>query len=320
MEEVIIVGGGPCGIAAAIELKKRGVDSLIIEKGSLTESIRMYPKRMRFFSTAENIEIGGLPFPTSNVKATRTEALQYYRKAAQYFGVRFKLFTSVLSYNKENDGLFHVRTDKGIFKAEKLIIATGYFQKPRKLNIVGEDLSHISSYYDEPYKYSFSTVAIIGGANSAIEAALELYRHNVDVHIIVRKEDFKPTAKYWLVPDIKNRIKEGKIHVHFNSEVEKIDENTVYFNNKDKSGIQSIEADFVFKLIGYLPEVSPLQNIGIEIDLETLVPSFNTLTFESNVKGLYLCGTVIAGKRTESVFIENGREHAIKIAEDIATN
>ena len=318
MEEAIIVGGGPCGIAAAIELKKKGVNALILEKGSLTESIRNYPKRMRFFSTAENIEIGGLPFPTSNVKAGRAEALQYYRKAAQYFDVQFQLFTTVLSYKKEG-GIFHVETDKGSFQSRYLIVATGYFQQPRKLGVKGEELPNISSYYDEPYKYSFSKVAIVGGANSAIEAALELYRHNVEVYMIVRKDDFKPTAKYWLVPDIKNRIKEGKIKVHFNSTVQRFEEGKVFIQSSIGNTEKVIDSDFVFTLIGYLPEVEPLKNAGIIVDEETYVPKFDPETFETNVSGLYLCGTIIAGKRTESVFIENGRDHAIKIAESISS-
>ncbi|MEX0811729.1 MAG: YpdA family putative bacillithiol disulfide reductase [Chitinophagales bacterium] len=316
MEQVIIIGAGPCGLAVAIELKKRGIDALILEKGSLTNSIRNYPRRMRFFSTADNIEIGGLPFPTSNVKADRTEALQYYRKAAAYFNLRFKLFTEVISYKKEGQE-FIVKTSHATYKSRHLIIATGYFQQARKLNIEGEILPHVSSYYDEPYKYSFSKVAIIGGANSAIEAALELYRHNVEVHMIVRKPEFKPTAKYWLVPDIKNRIKEGKIKVHFNTVVEKIEPNKVMVKNTKSNTGSSIPADFVFSLIGYLPETAPLTNAGVEVNPETLVPKFDKNTFETNVPKLYLCGTIIAGKKTESVFIENGRDHAVQIAQEI---
>jgi thioredoxin reductase (NADPH) len=274
---------------------------------------------MRFFSTAENIEIGGLPFSTSNVKPGRTEALQYYRKAAQYFGVKFQLFTSVQSYRKDA-GTFVVETDKGPYQSKQLIIATGYFQQARKLGVKGENLPHISSYYDEPYKYSFSKVAIVGGANSAIEAALELYRHNVEVHMIVRKSDFKPTAKYWLVPDIKNRIKEGKIKVHFDSTVQRFEEGKVFVQSSLGDTEKVIDADFIFTLIGYLPEVGPLKNAGVEVDSETLVPNFNPDTFETNIAGLYLCGTIIAGKRTESVFIENGRDHAVKIAEAIFVN
>lgn len=317
MEEVIIIGGGPCGIAAAIELQKRGVSALILEKGSLTESIRNYPKRMRFFSTAENIEIGGLPFPTSNVKATRIEALQYYRKAAEYFNIRFQLFTEVYSYENDKNGYFIINSSNGQYKSKKLIIATGYFQQANKLNIPGEDLNHVSSFYDEPFKYSFTKVAIIGGGNSAIEAALELYRHNVEVSLIVRNSDFKKTAKYWLLPDLKNRIKEAKINVYFNSVVTKIDEQKIYFTNTETNQENSLASDFIFTLIGYLPETDPLSNAGITINSRTLVPEYNIDTFESNVNGLYLCGTIIAGKSTESVFIENGREHAIKIAEHI---
>ncbi len=309
----IIVGGGPCGIAAGAELKKKGVKSLIIEKGSVTESIRNYPKRMRFFSTAENIEIGGIPFATSNVKANRNEALQYYRKVAAYFDLKFKLNTTVHKVDRKNE-LFSVYTDKGDFFASKVILATGYFDLPRKLNIPGEDLPNVSHYYDEPYKHSFTKVIIVGGGNSAIEAALELYRHDVDVTMVVRGEELKASAKYWLVPDIRNRIKEGKIKVLYQSELTAINDESAEVRNA--SGVTHMAADFIYILTGYLPDKELLLASGLSPDEKILV-KHDPKSFETDIEGLYLCGTVLAGVHTEKVFIENGRDHAIAIANDI---
>lgn len=315
--DVIIVGGGPCGLAAGIEAARAGLSHLILEMGSLTESIRQYPRRMRFFSTAENIEIGGLPFAISEVKAGRNEALQYYRKAAAYYQLNFKLFQEVWQVEKEGDQ-FTVTTRAGdCYRARKIIMATGYFTRPRWLGIPGEDRPHVSHYYDEPFKYSFTNVVIIGASNSAVEAALELYRHDVNVTIVHRGEDFRATVKYWLVPDVKNRVKEGKIKTGFDSVVTQIDEHHVTVNNLKTGEETQLPADFVFVLTGYIPDADLLRRCGIELDAGTQVPVYDKLTFETNVPGLYVCGTVLAGIYTEKVFIENGREHAQAIIDHI---
>jgi thioredoxin reductase (NADPH) len=273
---------------------------------------------MRFFSTAENIEIGGIPFPISEVKANRSEALQYYRKVAGYYHLNFKLFTEVAQVVKQ-DAIFEVQTVGGeTYQARKVIIATGYFDFPRKLGIPGENLPHVSPYYDEPFQYSFSKVVIIGAANSAVEAALEMYRHDVDVTIVHRGEDFRPTVKYWLVPDVKNRIKEGKIKTKFNSLIKAIEPKRILVDNLLTGEEEWMEADFVFMLIGYIPDGALLQRCGIELRESTMIPVFDPETFETNVPGLYLCGTVIAGIHTEKVFIENGRDHAVAIIDHIA--
>ncbi|UFH56127.1 YpdA family putative bacillithiol disulfide reductase [Spirosoma sp. KNUC1025] len=315
--DVLIVGGGPCGLAAGIEATKAGLSHLILEMGSLTESIRQYPRRMRFFSTAENIEIGGLPFAISDVKAGRNEALQYYRKAAAYYKLNFKLFQEVWEVHKEGD-VFIVTTTAGEqYRARKVIMATGYFTRPRWLDIPGENLPHVSHYYDEPFKYSFTNVVIIGASNSAVEAALELYRHDVNVTIVHRGEDFRSTVKYWLVPDVKNRVKEGRIKTVFDSCVTQIDERQVIAVNVKTGEETNIPADFVFILTGYIPDADLLRRCDIELNPETQVPVFDKETFETNIPGLYVCGTVLAGIYTEKVFIENGREHAQSIIDHI---
>ncbi|PRY41803.1 thioredoxin reductase (NADPH) [Spirosoma oryzae] len=315
--DVLIVGGGPCGLAAGIEAQKAGLSHLILEMGSLTESIRQYPRRMRFFSTAENIEIGGLPFPISGVKAGRDEALQYYRKVAAYYKLNFKLFQKVDTVTKEGD-VFTVTTAMGdSFLARKVIMATGYFTRPRWLGIPGEEQDHVSHYYDEPFKYSFTNVVIIGASNSAVEAALELYRHDVNITVVHRGEDFRSTVKYWLVPDVKNRVKEGKIKTMFDSVVTAIGTDTVTVNNLKTGDETQLPADFVLVLTGYIPDADLLRRCGIELDPDTQVPVYNKETFETTVPGLYVCGTVMAGIHTEKVFIENGREHAQAIIDHI---
>lgn len=315
--DVIIVGGGPCGLAAGIEAARSGLSHLVLEKGSITESIRRYPRLMRFFSTAENIEIGGIPFPISGVKATRNEALQYYRKAAAYFKVQTKVFSEVWDVVKY-DSTFTLTTTTGDqYRARKVILATGYFDKPRTLGIPGEDLPHVSHYYDEPFKYSFTNVVIIGGSNSTVEAALELYRHDVNVTVLHRGPDFRQTVKYWLIPDVKNRVKEGKIKTQFDSLVTGITPRAVQFTNSETGETGQIPADFVLILTGYVPDAALLSRCGVDLDPITQIPAFDRQTFETNISGLYVCGTVLAGIYTEKVFIENGREHAQAILDHI---
>jgi thioredoxin reductase (NADPH) len=316
--DVLIVGGGPCGLAAGIEAAKSDLSHIILEKGSITESIRRYPRLMRFFSTAENIEIGGIPFPISGVKANRNEALQYYRKVAAYYKLNTKVFCEVQRVQKQGDLFVVTTTAAETYYAHKVILATGYFDCPRHLGIPGEEQPHVSHYYDEPFKYSFTKVVIVGAANSAVEAALELYRHDVDVTVVHRGEDFKPTVKYWLIPDVKNRVKEGKIKTAFNSRITRIGSDYVRILNTQTGEATNVPADFVLMLTGYTPDASLLQRCGIELDPDTQIPTYDRRTYETNVPGLYVCGTVVAGLFTEKVFIENGREHAQAILDHIA--
>ena len=318
--DLIIIGGGPCGLACGIEAHKAGLNYLIIEKGSIAESIRRYPIHMNFFSTARNIEIGNIPFAAAKAKANRSEALKYYRLVAEHYQLKIQLFTTVEQIQKSGD-IFNVQTDKNQFYTSKnVVFATGYFDCPRQLNIPGERLPHVSKYYDEPYKYAMSKVIIVGGGNSAVEAALDLYHNGVEVTMIIRKEDFKPTAKYWLIPDLRNRVKDGKIKVRFNSEVKRIDKGKIWILENGKADEQVIPADFVLLLVGYTPDSKFLAASGIELNPENLVPKFDTETFETNVPGLYVAGTVVCGIRTEKVFIENGRHDGAKIVKHILGN
>jgi thioredoxin reductase (NADPH) len=310
IKDVLIIGAGPCGLACAIEATKHGLSHIILEKGSLCESIRRYPTNIKFFSTAENLEIGGLPFTIAGVKPSREEALQYYRKVTNYFRLNFRLFAQVTDINKQNE-CFEVKTSRGdFFYARNVVNATGYFDVPRCLGIPGENLPHVSKYYDEPFRYAFTKVVIVGAGNSAVEAALDLYRHDVDVTILHRGPDIKPSAKYWLMPDIRNRIKEGKIKTLFNTKVNSIEPGRLFTHNVLTGETLAVPADFVFMLIGYTPDAGLFAHSGVQFEADTLIPTYHPDTFETNVPGLYLCGTVVAGIRTEKVFIENGRDHA----------
>jgi thioredoxin reductase (NADPH) len=315
--EVIIIGGGPNGLACAIEAQKNGLKTLVIEKGTIAESIRRYPFQMTFFSTADNISIGDVPFIIDQPKATREEALNYYRRVVEYYDLPVKLFCKVECVRKEGH-VFRLKTRKDHqYLAEQVIISTGYFDFPRKLNVPGEDLPHVKHYYDEPYSYAHQQAVIIGGGNSAVEAALSLYRHGVDVSIIVRKEGMKKTAKYWLIPDLLNRIKEGKIRAYYQHETLRIEEKYIIAKDHKEGREVEIPADFVFVLTGYLPDVSFMKAAGIKINSTTLEPYFDQQSFETNIPGLYVAGTVTAGIHTEKVFIENGRLHGKNIVEDI---
>ncbi len=315
--DVIVVGGGPVGLACAIEVTKTDLKAVVLEKGSLTESIRRYPHQMTFFSTADNIAIGDVPFTINKPKATREEALNYYRKVVEVWKIPVKLYDRVTSVTKKNDQ-FIVTTESGeIYQSKFCILSTGYFDIPRKLNIRGEDLEHVSHYYDEPYRYAHKKVIIAGGGNSAIETALDLFRHGVDVTLVIRNDSLKPTAKYWLLPDITNRIKSGDIKALFNHELKSIEKGKVKVKDKANDKSYTIEADFVLILTGYLPDLAFLKDCGIQIDQHSSSPSYNTNSYETNIENLYVAGTVIAGIHTEKVFIENGREHAQLIASDI---
>jgi thioredoxin reductase (NADPH) len=313
--DIIIVGGGPIGIAAALESKKNGLSTLIIEKGCIVNSLFNYPVNMQFFSTSEKLEIDNIPFISKENKPKRNEALEYYRRIVTANKLPINLFEKVLSVNKSGD-LFKVVTDKDTYKARFIIIATGFYDIPNKINIPGEDLPKVSHYYKDPHFYAGQKVAVIGASNSAVDAALECYRKGAEVTMIVRGPEIGKRVKYWVKPDIENRIAEGSIKALFNSETHEIFEKKIIVNTPE--GQKEIANDFVLALTGYEPNFSFLKNIGITLsDDDKKYPTYNAETMETNVPGIYLAGVICGGMDTHKWFIENSRVHATQIVKDI---
>ena len=314
--DVLVVGAGPCGLACGIEAQKNGLSYAVLDKGSITESVRRYPVEMTFFSSADNIAIGDVPFTSLNLRPSRFEALKYYRKVVEHYDLNVHTFTQVEDVRKE-DGLFKLYTSKGEYLARKLILAIGYYDIPRSLGIPGEELSHVTHYYDEAYKYTGSKAVVVGGANSAIETALDLYRNGVDVTVVHQFEGFDKTAKYWIVPDIENRVKKNEVDAFFKHSVTGITENEVLIQHVETGEQQRIPADFVFLMVGYHPDAKFLRRVGVKLNGEMLIPEINPETYESNLPGIYMGGSVIGGEETAKVFIENGKLHARPIIADI---
>jgi thioredoxin reductase (NADPH) len=312
---VIIIGSGPIGLATAIELKKRGIASLIIERGCLVNSIYNYPVNMTFFSTSERLEIGNIPFISHGPKPTRKEALEYYRRAAEHYKLDIKLYEKVQEV-KGKDGDFEVITEKGSYKADKVVLATGFYGQENPMKIPGEELPKVLHYYDEPHRYAWQNVLVVGGGNSAVDAALETWRCNAGVTMVVKYPELKPSVKYWVKPDIENRIKEGSISAHFSSEVLEIRDDEVDIRTPD--GKVTIKNDFVLAMTGYRPHFGLMKKLGIKLtDDEVQIPVYNDKTLETNRKGLYVAGVVCGGMDTSRLFIENTRIHAEHIAGDI---
>lgn len=314
MYDVIIIGAGPIGLSCAIAAQKRELNYLVLEKGVLVNSIFGYPTSMNFFSTAPEIEIGGIPFTSTSIKPTRLEALQYYRRVAEFYDLNIQFNTKVDRIKKVN-GHFELDCGSEKMKARKVVLATGYFDNPNMLNIPGEDLPKVSHFYREAHLYYKKKVVIVGGRNSAIEAALEIYRSGGEVTMVHRKPGFDEKVKYWIKPDIENRIKEGAITAYFNSRLTEITESHVKVDNDGRQ--ISVENDFVLLLTGFTPNTSMMQQAGVLIDEETLVPQHNPETFETNVSGLYIAGTISAGREANKIFIENGRLHGEPIMESV---
>jgi thioredoxin reductase (NADPH) len=313
---VLIIGSGPIGLATAIELKKEGIESLIIERGCLVNSIYHYPVNMTFFSTSDRLEIGNIPFISHGPKPTRKEALEYYRRTAEHYELNIKLYEEVAAVNG-NDGDFEVITSKGKYSANKVVLATGFYGQENLMNVPGEDLHKVLHYYDEPHRYAWQNVLVVGGGNSAVDAALETYRCNANVSILVKYPELKPTVKYWVKPDIENRIKEGSITGYFNSRVIEIRDSEVDIETPD--GKKTIRNDFVLAMTGYRPHFGFMKNLGIDLtDDGKMMPVYNEKTLETNRKGLYVAGVVCGGMDTSRLFIENTRVHAEHIAGDIA--
>ena len=314
MFNVVIIGAGPSGLSVAIEAKKRGLKYLVIEKGGIVSAIQNFPAEMTFFSTPELLEIGNIPFTSAQMRPTRTEGLEYYARVASYYALHCQFFETVTSITHSGDS-FVVKTTHSMFYAKNVVLATGYYDNPNFLNIPGEELSKVSHYYGEPYSYYRQHVLIIGAKNSAAIAALELFRHDAHVTLVHRGSMLSDKIKYWILPDLENRIKEGSITAYFQTEVKEIRERNVLLKNAN--GECEIENDFVFAMTGYHPDYDFLKACGIELNPEDNSPKRNPDTLETNVQGLYVAGSIVAGKNNNSIFIENGRLHGEIIVQGI---
>ncbi|MDB5232516.1 MAG: FAD-dependent pyridine nucleotide-disulfide oxidoreductase [Chitinophagaceae bacterium] len=313
--DVVIVGGGPIGLACGIEAKKAGLKYLILEKGCLVNSLYHYPVNMTFFSTSERLEIGNVPFVSNNPKPARSEALEYYRRVAQSYQLDIHLFEKAEYINSKNP-VKEIVTGKTTYKALNIIISTGFYDIPFPLNVPGENLPKVKHYYDDPHFYAFQDVIVIGAMNSAVDAALETWRKGARVTMVIRNAEIGKRVKYWVRPDIENRIKEGSIKAYFNSTIKEIKTHEADINTPE--GLITIKNDWVLAMTGYQPNLGFLESIGIRLsDDEIKKPVYNDETFETNVPGIYIAGVICGGMDTHSLFIENSREHAEKIIRDI---
>lgn len=311
--DVIIIGAGPIGINCALEAKKKNLSYLVIEKGPLVNSLYNYPANMQFFSTSEKLELDNIPFISKDPKPSKQEALEYYRRIAVSNNLNIRLFEKVISV--DNIKNFKVTTDICSYHAKNIIVSTGFYDIPNKMNIKGEELPKLTHYYNDPHLYAFQNVAVIGASNSAVDAALEIYRKGGHVSMIIRGESIGDRVKYWVKPDIENRIKEGSIKAYYNSEVKEILEDRIVINHAGK--IIKIDNNFVVALTGYRPDFSFLKSIGVELIGEKQIPTYNDATMETNVKGLFLAGVICGGLETHKWFIENSRVHASQIMDTI---
>jgi len=312
--DIIIIGGGPIGIACALEAKKHGLNYVILEKGCLVNSIYYYPTNMTFFSTSEKLELDNIPFISTNPKPHKAEALEYYRRITTSNELNIHLFEKVNSVETLENKLHKVITTKAEYTSKNVIVATGFYDIPNYLNIPGEDLPKVSHYYDDPHYYATQKTIVVGASNSAVDAALEIYRKGGDVSMVIREKAIGERVKYWVRPDIINRIEEGSIKAYFTSEIRETD---VLINTPE--GQIRIENDFVVLLTGYRPNFDFLKSMGISLsDDANRIPTYNENTMETNILGIYLAGVICGGMETHKWFIENSRIHAKMILDDIA--
>lgn len=314
--DIVIIGGGPIGIACGLEAQKKGLSYVILEKGPIVNSLFNYPTNMQFFSSSERLEIDEIPFISKEAKPKRDEALEYYRRIVTTNKLNIHLFEKVEDVDKSDD-IFEVKSRKGLYQAKNIIVATGFYDIPNLLNVPGEELPKVSHYYDNPHFYARQKVAVVGASNSAIDAALECWRKGAEVTLIIRGPEVGQRVKYWVRPDIINRIEEGSIAAFYNSSVKNIHEDSVEII--DENGTKrTIPNDFVLALTGYKPNFEFLEMLGIEISQdEKRLPKYEPETMETNVKNLYLAGVICGGMETHKWFIENSRIHAKVIVGDI---
>lgn len=309
--DVLIIGAGPIGLACAIEAKRNELTYKVIEKGCLVNSIFNYPVNMTFFSTSERLEIGEVPFISHGTKPTRSEALEYYRRVAESWKLDINLYERVSNVSG-TIGDFTVKTDKGVYASRVVIVSTGFYDFPNLMNIPGEELPKVKHYYDDPHLYANMDVVVIGGGNSAVDVALETFRKGARVSMVVKNQEIDKCVKYWVRPDIENRIKDGSIISYFNSSVVEIKPESVIISTPD--GEKEIKNDFVLAMTGYRPDYDFLTRIGIAtIDPVTMEPQYDNTTFQTNIPGIFLAGVVCCGQETRKWFIENSRYHATNI-------
>ena len=319
MKDILIIGAGPIGLACGIEAKKNDLDYLIIDKGMLVNSIFNYPVNTTFFSTSDKLEIGDVPFISHNVKPTRTEALEYYRRVCDSWNLNLDLYNEVLDI-KNKKSHFELNTQNGIIKSKRIVICTGFYDIPYLLNIPGEELDKVLHYYNESHPYYQMNIAIVGAGNSAVDVALDTYRKGAkSVTMIIREKEIGKNIKYWVKPDIVNRIESGEIRAHYESELIEIKEKTIII--KSSSGQKEIENDFVLAMTGYQPNYNILKKLGVKINNDEFkTPIFNESTMETNVNGVFIAGVICGGLKTNKWFIENSRDHSKKIISSISKN
>ncbi|MBN2325632.1 MAG: YpdA family putative bacillithiol disulfide reductase [Candidatus Omnitrophica bacterium] len=319
MLDAAIIGAGPIGLACAIEAQKRGKRAVIFEKGCLANSLYHYPTNMTFFSTPDLVEIGGLPFICRDMKPTRSEALEYYRRVKEFFQLDVRLYEAVQRI-EGSDGVFDVQTAKGRYAAKKIIAAVGFFDRPRMMNVPGEDLEKVIHYYREPHPFAGQKILVAGSGNSAVIAALECHRRGAEVTCAVRSSSFHDGVKYWLLPDILNRIQCGEIQAYFNARVAEIKPKSVCLIDREDRRFE-IDNDFVLAMTGYEPNFDFLESIGVQIGKdECRTPAHDPQTYETNRPGIYLAGVVVGGLRTNKWFIENSRDHAAAVFNHIESS
>ncbi|WP_282051427.1 YpdA family putative bacillithiol disulfide reductase [Maribacter aquivivus] len=316
--DMVIVGGGPIGIACGLEAKKNGLNYLILEKGPIVNSLFHYPSNMQFFSSSEKLEIDEIPFISNEAKPKRDEALEYYRRIVTSNKLNINLFEKVENVQK-NENVFTIVSDKATYTSKRVVVATGFYDLPNLLNVPGENLEKVVHYYDNPHYYSGQKVAVIGASNSAIDAALECWRKGAEVSLIIRGSEVGQRVKYWVRPDIINRIEEGSIKAYYNTTIKSISKDKINLTTTD--GDVAIENDFVLALTGYKPNFNFLEKLGVNISNDAKkLPEYNPDTMETNVAGLYLAGVICGGMETHKWFIENSRIHAKMIVKSIISS